>query len=173
MATEPERWTVGEATPADFGALVELMTASPLLRRYGVSGESARASLDDARRAGDLLLVCRRAGRPAGLAWAMRTRILGGGGYLRLLLVAEDRQGHGIGGRLLRAVEARARTWGDQLYLLATTDNDGARRFYERRGYRHVGVLPGLVVPGIDEALYHKPLRPIRERDPERRSALG
>ena len=173
MAAEPERWTVDEATPADFGALAELMAASPLLRRYGVSDESARASLDDARRAGDLLLVCRRDGRPAGLAWAMRTRILGGGGYLRLLLVVEDRQRLGIGGRLLRAAEERARTWGDQMYLLATTDNDGARRFYERWGYRHIGVLPALVAPGIDEALYHKPLRPIGDRDPEGRSTLG
>jgi RimJ/RimL family protein N-acetyltransferase len=47
----------------------------------------------------------------------------------------------------------------NHLYLLATTDNLGARRFYERHGYRHVGDLPDLVWPGLDEALYHKPLR--------------
>ena len=46
----------------------------------------------------------------------------------------------------------------------ATTDNVGARRFYERHGYRHVGDLPGLARPGIDEALYWKTLRPHDER---------
>jgi GNAT superfamily N-acetyltransferase len=166
MTTEPAPCSIGEATPADFGALAALMTASPLLCRYRVTDASARASLDDARRAGDLLLVGRRDGRPAGLAWAMRTRILGGGGYLRLLLVADDRQGLGIGAQLLGAVEERVRIWGNHLYLLATVDNSGARRFYERLGYRHVGVLPALVAPGIDEALYHKPLRPIADRPP-------
>ena len=74
------------------------------------------------------------------------------------------RPGHGDGTRLLAAVEDAARLRGNHLYLLATTDNVAARRFYERHGYRHVGDLPGLVLPDLDEALYHKPLRPPGDR---------
>lgn len=53
----------------------------------------------------------------------------------------------------------RAREYANHLYLLVTTDNTAARRFYERHAYRHVGDLPGLVWPDLDEALYHKRLR--------------
>ena len=52
----------------------------------------------------------------------------------------------------------------NHFYLLATTDNIAARRFYEARGYRHVGNLPGLVWPDLDEALYYKTLRSHTER---------
>ena len=89
-------------------------------------------------------------------------RILNGAAYLRLLLVAAPEQGDGA--RLLLAVEDAARSVANHLDLLATTDNLAARRFYERFGYRHVGDLPGLVRPELDEALYHKALRPPGDR---------
>ncbi len=157
---------VDDAGPDDVETLAGLMAASPLLRRYDVRLDAARAQLDGALRAGDLLLTCREDARgPAlALAWVIASRILGGGAYLRLLLVAEGWQGAGIGPRLLGAAEERARAWANHLYLLATTDNLGARRFYERLGYRHVGDLPALARPDLDEALYHKTLRPFGER---------
>ena len=40
--------------------------------------------------------------------------------------------------------------------------NVGARRFYERHGYDPVGLLSGLIAPGIDEVLYRKTVGPIR-----------
>src|SRR5439155_214231 len=119
------------------------------------------------RRAGDRLLVARQTGAgPIGLAWVMVSRILTGAAYLRLLLVADGRQRRGLGGRLLAAAESEARTAANHLLLLVTTGNVGARRFYERRGYRHVGDLPGLARPDLDEALYQKALRPHRKRLP-------
>ena len=72
----------------------------------------------------------------------------------------------GVGASLLAAAETAARAVANHLALLATTDNAGARRFYERLGYRHVGDLPGLARPGLDEALYWKTLRPHGERLP-------
>jgi hypothetical protein len=52
------------------------------------------------------------------------------------------------------------------MVLLVTADNAGARRFYARHGYRHVGDLPRFAAPGLDEALYQKALRPHEERLP-------
>jgi ribosomal protein S18 acetylase RimI-like enzyme len=98
--------------------------------------------------------------RVAGMAWVLPSRILTGAAYLRLLLVAEGRQRAGLGAALLAAAEAATRTVANHLVLVVTTDNFGARRFYERHGYRHVGDLPGLARPGLDEALYWKALRP-------------
>ena len=99
------------------------------------------------------------------MAWlAFAPRVLNGAAYLRLLLVAEDARNTGTGSRLLAAAEDGARQTSNHMYLLATTDNIAARRFYERHGYRYVGDLPGLVWPDLDEALYHKGLRPYGER---------
>jgi len=158
---------IGPAGDADLPALAGLMAASPLLARYGASRSGALAALEAARRAGDLLLVAREPATPAvGLAWVIPSRILTGAAYLRLLLVAESRQRAGTGGRLLDAAERAARAVANHMVLLVTADNTAARRFYARHGYRHVGDLPGLAAPHLDEALYHKPLRGHGDRLP-------
>jgi GNAT superfamily N-acetyltransferase len=143
------------------------MAASPLLRRYGATRRTALAALARGRAAGDRVIAAVAPdGRLAGLAWVVPGRILTGAAYLRLLLVAGNRQRAGAGAALLAAAEAAARAVANHLVLLATTDNAGARRFYARHGYRHVGDLPGLARPGLDEALYWKTLRGHRVRLP-------
>ena len=137
--------------------IVELMSRSPLLRRYGVTGPRARASLAEALKARDLVLVALEGGEPLGLAWVITTRALDRSAYLRLLLVAEGEHSHGVGGALLAEAERKSRASGCRhLVLLVTTTNRRARAFYARRGYAHVGSLPGFVRPAIGESLYVK-----------------
>ena len=144
-----------------------LMAVSPLLARYGSTRGPALRALARGNRSGDRLIVATESdGRVAGLAWILASRILTGAAYLRLLLVAEDRQRSGTGAALLAAAEAAARRVTNHLVLLVSTDNAGARRFYRRHGYRHVGDLPGFARAGLDEALYWKTLRPHRRRLP-------
>jgi len=96
-------------------------------------------------------------GEPLGLAWVITTRALDRSAYLRLLLVAEGEQSHGVGGALLTEAERKSRASGCRhLVLLVTTTNRRARAFYARRGYAHVGSLPGFVRPAIGESLYVK-----------------
>ncbi|HLZ27049.1 MAG TPA: GNAT family N-acetyltransferase [Chloroflexota bacterium] len=154
---------ISRCEPADLPALARLMAASALLQRYGVTFEGALAALTSGLTNGDLILTSRQGDDLSGFAWvSFGPRILNGAAYLRLLLVGAP--GAGEGTRLLLAVEDAARAAANHLYLLATTDNLGARRFYARHGFRHVGDLPGLVVPELDEALYHKALRLPGER---------
>lgn len=154
---------IADATPADLPELATLMATSQLLQRYRTTQSSARNSLTEALEGGDLLLV-HRDPKVGGFAWlTFAPRMLNHAAYLRLLLVAEEFRGSGIGGLLLDEAEARARERANHCYLLVTTDNARARRFYERHGYRCVGELPGLVWPDLDEALYHKPLRRVKD----------
>jgi GNAT superfamily N-acetyltransferase len=140
------------------------MANSPLLLRYRVTYANGLASLRAAHLAGDVLFAARME-TVVGVAWlSFAQRMLNGAAYLRLLLVDEHAHGQGVGRQLLNAVEQVARDRANHLYLLATIDNVAARGFYERHGYRHVGDLPGLVWPDLDEALYHKPLRAYAER---------
>ncbi|HEY6202777.1 MAG TPA: GNAT family N-acetyltransferase [Candidatus Limnocylindria bacterium] len=148
---------ITRATPTHVPALARLMTRSPLLQRYGVTLRGARSSLVEGLRERDQLLVALEGGVPLGLAWVMTTRALDRAAYLRLLLVAEGQQSRGVGAALLADSERRARASGCRhLVLLVTTTNRRARAFYRRRGYRHVGNLPGFVRPAIGESLYAK-----------------
>ena len=57
--------------------------------------------------------------------------------YLSILAVRPDRRGRGIGGQLLAAVGRQAAETGCPMVCPhAEMDNAGARRFYERHGYR-------------------------------------
>jgi ribosomal protein S18 acetylase RimI-like enzyme len=153
---------IAAAVAADLPALARLMTDSRLLQRYRMTYYGALTVLESALSNGDVILVSRTTSLD-GFAWlSLAPRVLGGAAYLRLLLVAHP--GQGLGSRLLLAAEDEACQRANHLYLLATTDNQAARRFYERRGYRYVGDLPGLVWPDLDEALYYKTLRSYAER---------
>jgi GNAT superfamily N-acetyltransferase len=147
------------ATRAHRVALTRLMVRSPLLRRYGVTRHRAWASLTEALREDDLLLVALERAEVVGLAWVVATRALDRAAYLRLLLVAEGEQSRGVGAALLAEGERRAGGLGCRhMVLLVTTTNRRARSFYKTHGYRYVGSLPGFVRPRIGEALYVKTL---------------
>jgi len=148
---------IAAATRAHVPAIAALMAASPLLQRYQVTARSARASVTDAVRAEDVLRVALDGDAVVGFAWSIRTRALDRAAYLRLLLVAEDRQSRGVGAALLARIERDARVTGSRhMVLLVTATNRRARAFYARHGYRHVAHLPGFVRPGIAESLYVK-----------------
>lgn len=143
---------------ADLPALAAGLAELPLLRRYGRSAQKLEATLAAALLRREGLLLAEERGEPAGLAWFLTSGTLALGGYLRLLAVLGPFQGHGLGAALLAAYEAETARTSAHAFLLTSASNAGAQRFYERQGYRRVGVLPSLVVPGEDEALYWKRL---------------
>jgi ribosomal protein S18 acetylase RimI-like enzyme len=86
-------------------------------------------------------------GEPAGFALARRWQedML----YIPLLAVAPERQGDGIGARLLRAVFAAAAAAGQrQVRLNVASDNPNAVKLYER-----VGMQPAWRVDDYQKAL--------------------
>jgi ribosomal protein S18 acetylase RimI-like enzyme len=145
--------------PADLPPLAAGLAELPLLRRYGRSAHKLQGTLAAAMARGEGLLVAEERGAPAGLAWFLTSGTLALGGYLRLLAVLEPFQGRGLGAQLLGAYEAETARASAHSFLLTSDSNTGAQRFYERLGYRRVGLLPSLVVEGEDEALYWKRLR--------------
>jgi ribosomal protein S18 acetylase RimI-like enzyme len=155
------QWRIRDASEADLPALARLMADAPLLQRYATTYPGAVNALRQALAERDVLLVLEHStsAQIQGFAWIIVTRAFDQAAYLRLLLVAEDAQRGGAGGRLMAAAQARASATAKHLYFMVTRDNTGARRFYERFGCRAVGDLPGHVRPDVDEVLYHKPLQ--------------
>jgi ribosomal protein S18 acetylase RimI-like enzyme len=63
------------------------------------------------------------------------------------------RRGQGLGGQLLRGVEEALRARAARTLRIETSSLEGqggARRFYERAGYRVVGLIPDFYRPGDD-----------------------
>src|SRR5712692_5628613 len=81
-------------------------------------------------------------------------------GYIQTVCVAEKNRGQGIGARLVAFAEERIFRDSPNVFLCVSSFNSGARRLYERLGYRVVGELIDYVVTGHSEILMRKTLGP-------------
>lgn len=138
----------------------KILSSTPLwVTSYGVTYQSAlrtfRVGLADPQQT---LCVAMNADEVVGLAYYGERGAFYFGSYLRLLAVHEAYRGQQIGGQLLAYVEDHVKTITPSLFLLATSKNTDAHRFYERHGYTHVGALPDYVIQGITEFIFWKKL---------------
>jgi ribosomal protein S18 acetylase RimI-like enzyme len=78
---------------------------------------------------------------PRPVAYAILSRTSPDAVHLHHLMVAAAHRRRGLGARMLGEMEERARSAGARrLTLKVAANNDGARRFYARAGYREVGM---------------------------------
>lgn len=82
------------------------------------------------------------------------------GAYIELFAVLPSAQGRGVGRAALAWIESCYRGRCDNLWLLVSGFNTGARAFYERHGFHCIGIIPDLVAAGQDEVLMRKRLAP-------------
>ncbi|MCA9668962.1 MAG: GNAT family N-acetyltransferase, partial [Myxococcales bacterium] len=137
-----------------------IVDSTPLFQRYNYTGEMVRAQLTAAL--GDPrahLLVHHGGGGDAervnAFAWFVARGAFDHSGYLRLIAVAEQARGRGIGAAMIELLETQYVGRGG-LALLVSKGNVDAQRFYERLGYHKVGQLPSYVAEGLDELIYFK-----------------
>lgn len=76
-----------------------------------------------------------------------------------ILAVKEEYRNRGIGKALLDYSERIAHEMADKFFLVVADYNPDAKRFYERNGYRQVGVIPNLYRPGVTEYMMEKDLK--------------
>ena len=116
-------------------------------------GEAEIAAI--ARSAGDgNILVCAAGGEVVGFALSSPGVLLGE--YLRVLAVARERRGTGVGRRLMEGLEQSAFARWPNVYLCVSDFNAPARAFYRRLGYAEVGALDGLLTADAAEILMRK-----------------
>jgi len=141
---------------SEIPALAAVLAELPLMVRYKRTAEALGRDLEKALAHGDGLLVWDEGAGTAGLCWYFAAGTLGMGGYLRLIAVFPHSQSKGVGKALLDAFEAGVAKESRHAFLLVSSFNTDAQRFYERHGYRRVGTLPALVLPDVDEHIYWK-----------------
>ena len=77
-------------------------------------------------------------------------------GYLQSIAVRADCRSCGLGTRLIAFSEERIFRETPNVFLLVSSFNDQARRFYERLGYEQIGELKDFIVRGYSEILMRK-----------------
>lgn len=82
-------------------------------------------------------------------------------GYVRTLCAAPAYRGRGVGTALLAFAEERIFREHRNVFICVSDFNPGARRLYERLGYRLVGALTDYVVAGHSELLLRKTRGPL------------
>ncbi len=77
--------------------------------------------------------------------------------YIRRIVLQEERRSKGIGSKLLKYVEEK--TIAEKLpnvFLLCSTTNEKAIKFYEKNGYKKIGTVENFVDEGLHEYLFWK-----------------
>lgn len=82
---------------------------------------------------------------------------LAGSPYISSIAVSPDAQGRGLGSQLMQFAE---HLYHDRqhLFLLVSSFNPRAQRFYRRHGYELVGEIHDYIVAGHSELIFHKRL---------------
>ena len=138
----------------DVPACARFIAEAPLWKRYGYGADRCAADLAKALEAKNDVLICLEvAAQPVGLAWVLPRGTFGRSPYLKLIAVAANERGNGLGARLLTAAEE---VGAGDLTLLVSDFNSEAQRFYQEHGYREVGALPDFVLPGVTERILRK-----------------
>jgi len=81
-------------------------------------------------------------------------------GYIQSICTAAEWRGKGVGGELMDFAEKRIFFEAPNVFLMVSSFNNGARRLYERRGYKVVGELKDFIVSGYSEIIMRKTIGP-------------
>jgi ribosomal protein S18 acetylase RimI-like enzyme len=147
--------TIALATGDDRPWAARLMATSEPWIRLGRGYEACLAVVQP--QPDTEVFVAREGGAPVGFV-VLRPRGVAGSPYLASIAVDPGARGKGVGSALLAFVEERFRPAYRHLFLCVSSFNDGARRLYEREGFRKVGEFRDYVIDGASEILMHKRL---------------
>jgi [ribosomal protein S18]-alanine N-acetyltransferase len=133
-----------------------LMAESEPWLTLGRSYEASLRILQDPTR--EVYLARDEAGLAGFLILCMTGALVG---YIQTVLVHPDRRGQGIGSRLVEFAEQRILSEAPNVFMCVSSFNHGARRLYERLGYKVIGELTDYIVDGQSEILLRKTVGPL------------
>lgn len=144
---------IRKAETQDFSRMARLISNDIAWTRYGINYESAFQLINSAE---DQFYVACLNQEIIGFC-ALRLNGVGNiGAYMRMIIVDQSYRNQGIGKQLLDYAWDLVTKHVPNLFLICSTDNIKAQQFYKSQGFKEVGILDGLVVPGHDEILFWK-----------------
>lgn len=84
--------------------------------------------------------------------------------YIRRIVVREKSRSKGIGGYLVEFIEEMTFSSGlPNVFLVTTTVNEGAVKFYKKNSYKIIGTISDFVEEGLDEYIFWKTKGPVNK----------
>jgi ribosomal protein S18 acetylase RimI-like enzyme len=137
-------------------ACARLMAASEPWITLGRSYEASLNIIEDPTR--EVYLAQDETGLAGFLILCMTGAFVG---YIQTVCVDPARRGQGLGSMLVEFGERRILRVSPNVFMCVSSFNLGARRLYERMGYRVVGELTDYIVQGHSEFLLRKTVGPL------------
>lgn len=132
---------------------------SAIYDRYFAGTQRLQNALRWGVEKGELWIAVTDSGQIAGAMRVAKSGFCGLYPYLSLIGVHPAFRGTGAGSFLMDALERMAAEWGSRRVSLLVSDfNEGAIRFYQKRGYWELGLLPDASLAGIGEHILLKDL---------------
>lgn len=145
-------------TRADLGVLTPVLEETGLFPPDLLAGMAGEEFDDPAL---SLWLMAEAAGRALGFAHARPEALTDGTWNLLALAVRPAAQGRGLGGALVRGVEAALSAQGARLLIIDTAGTEDfapAQRLYARLGYAEVARLPDFWAEAVDKVTFARRL---------------
>lgn len=151
-----DQLTIRSLTFADIPGCARWVAETPLWQRYGVTETSFRERLKDGLANGATIYAAERARQVVGFIWFVARGAFNWSGYVQLIGVRPGERSQGVGRALMEFAEKEMFTHSRDVFLLVSDFNTDAQRFYQRLGYRQVGILENYVVHGVSELIFWK-----------------
>lgn len=134
----------------------EALLDSEIGKMYFPSRDKAETFLRQGLTKGEISVAVDENERCVGYIWFTLDGAFYKFPYVLNIAVKRDYRMRGIGKKLLSFFEKEGFRKSKRLFLLVSSFNLGAKKFYERTGYREVGVIPDLLREGISEHIMMK-----------------
>jgi predicted N-acetyltransferase YhbS len=149
MSGAPAALVIRSADVRDVDSLHRLINSAFVIEQFFAPGPRISRDAINAQISTGVFLIADLEGEPAGCVFVNTTVPTG---YMGLLSVSLNRQGAGVGGRLVAAAEAACRAAGcSSIAIRVVNLREELPPFYRARGYREDGTAPfdgeGAVLP--------------------------
>ena len=149
------------ATPDDKKALMAIADAIGLFSPQEEELGGMLAAYFDGNLGSDHFWITYDDGEPVGVAYYAPEQYADGTWNLYFIAVHPDRQGEGLGGKLLRYVEQTLTERGDRILLVETSGLPNfkqTRAFYRKNGYDEEARIREFYKAGDDKIIFRKAL---------------
>jgi len=136
---------------------VQALKNSELGRVYFSQDGKARQALSHGFEKRQVLVALDKEESLLGFIWYQEYGAFHGFPYIHIIAIKDEYRGKGIGSELLTHFEEEVVN-NSKVFLLVSDFNPKAKKLYEKRGYREVGVIPDLYKSGVTEHLMMKEL---------------
>ena len=140
----------------NLGDCTEALLNSEIGKVYFSSKTRVRAFLSEGLRKGEIFVAMGENDQCVGYIWFTLAGAFYKFPYVLNIAIKRDFRRRGIGKKLLKFFEEKGFEHSSKLFLVVSSFNIEAKKWYQEMGYQEVGLIPDLLKEGIAEYIMMK-----------------